>query len=219
MNLPNTQNALFQSYFNNYRCQQQSQPPTYQTQTQQDQIQLPNRNSRVDITITTNKYTLSDLRNGDNERKEQQPQSDSDTLVKKANGDNSDLTSVCQNGSVKGSPSSASYESSKIASKDGQETGPLTGDTSPFDEKKEWAKISEIMESFGSGLVRESVFINEVEDEFKKRLISKKSDAKLLNVSVQTPLQAFLNGIGLMHLVPLLEESGFDNVDFLVSVT
>ena len=41
---------------------------------------------------------------------------------------------------------------------------------SPFDEQEEWAKISEIMASFGTGLVRESVFVTELEKEFQERL-------------------------------------------------
>ncbi|KOB70413.1 Ankyrin repeat and sterile alpha motif domain-containing protein 1B [Operophtera brumata] len=41
---------------------------------------------------------------------------------------------------------------------------------SPFDEQEEWAKISEIMASFGSKLVRESVFVSELEQEFTSRL-------------------------------------------------
>lgn len=40
---------------------------------------------------------------------------------------------------------------------------------SPFDEQEEWAKISEIMASFGT-IVRESVLISELEKEFEKRL-------------------------------------------------
>lgn len=199
MNLDNT-NSILQTYFNNYRCQP-THPTTYQTQTQQEQIQLPNRNSRVDITITTNKYTLSDLRNGeDGDNQDTLVNSKKPTTVsKKENGDKS----VESSNNTTREPSTA-------------------GDTSPFDEKKEWAKISEIMESFGSGLVRESVFVNEVEDEFKKRLLSREGEGGggggggILDISVQTPLQAFLNGIGLIHLAPRLEESGFDNVDFLV---
>lgn len=41
---------------------------------------------------------------------------------------------------------------------------------SPFDEQEEWAKINEIMASFGTGLVRESVFVTELEKEFQTRL-------------------------------------------------
>lgn len=200
MNLDNT-NQMFQSYFNNYRCQQ-TQPTTYQTQTQQDQIQLPNRNSRVDITITTNKYTLSDLRNGDDAGQDK-------TLVKKLPA--TDHENAQRNGDNKAVPPMTEDTNGKEVVNSSS-----TGDTSPFDEKKEWAKISEIMESFGSGIARESVFM---EDEFKKQLVGKDGDSGILDVSLQTPLQAFLNGIGLIHLAPLLEESGFDNVDFLVSCT
>lgn len=46
---------------------------------------------------------------------------------------------------------------------------------SPFDEQEEWAKISEIMASFGTGLVRESVFVSELEKEFQTRLGNLKS--------------------------------------------
>ena len=45
---------------------------------------------------------------------------------------------------------------------------------SPFDEQEEWNKISEIMASFGTGLVRESVFVSELEQEFQQRLGKKK---------------------------------------------
>mgnify|MGYP006989432021 FL=1 len=41
---------------------------------------------------------------------------------------------------------------------------------SPFDEQEEWAKISEIMASFSSGLVRDSIFVAEMEKEIQSRL-------------------------------------------------
>ena len=41
---------------------------------------------------------------------------------------------------------------------------------SPLDEAEEWARINEIMASFGSGLARESVFMAELEEEFQQRL-------------------------------------------------
>lgn len=41
---------------------------------------------------------------------------------------------------------------------------------SPFDEQEEWAKISEILNSFGTAPVRESVFVTELEQEFQARL-------------------------------------------------
>lgn len=40
---------------------------------------------------------------------------------------------------------------------------------SPFDEQEEWAKITEIMASFGT-IVRESFLISELEKEFQQRL-------------------------------------------------
>ncbi|KAJ4451172.1 hypothetical protein ANN_02614 [Periplaneta americana] len=49
---------------------------------------------------------------------------------------------------------------------------------SPFDEQEEWAKISEIMASFGTGLVRESVFVSELEKEFQSRLVNRCSYIK-----------------------------------------
>lgn len=48
---------------------------------------------------------------------------------------------------------------------------------SPFDEQEEWAKISEIMASFGTGLVRESVFVTELEKEFQTRLGNHKTSS------------------------------------------
>lgn len=37
---------------------------------------------------------------------------------------------------------------------------------SPFDENAEWAEIADIMASFGSGIARESVFAQEIEEHF-----------------------------------------------------
>ena len=41
---------------------------------------------------------------------------------------------------------------------------------SPLEEAEEWAKIQDIMASIGSGVVRESVFMAELEQEFQQRL-------------------------------------------------
>lgn len=54
---------------------------------------------------------------------------------------------------------------------------------SPFDEQEEWAKISEIMASFGTGLVRESVFVSELEKEFQTRLGNLIAVNNLLTIS------------------------------------
>jgi ankyrin repeat and SAM domain-containing protein 1 len=71
------------------------------------------------------------------------------------------------------------YETPKAEDQEVQDTGRTGSQTavdkslailSPFDEQEEWAKISEIMASFGTGLVRESVFVSELEQEFQSRL-------------------------------------------------
>lgn len=67
-----------------------------------------------------------------------------------------------------------SSSDSKRSQDDSGSTGTSTDKTlailSPFDEQEEWAKISEIMASFGTGLVRESVFVSDLEKEFQARL-------------------------------------------------
>lgn len=40
---------------------------------------------------------------------------------------------------------------------------------SPFDEQEEWNKISEIMATFNSGLLREGVLVSEMEKEIQAR--------------------------------------------------
>jgi hypothetical protein len=96
---------------------------------------------------------------------------------------------------------------------------------SPFDEQEEWAKITEIMESFGSGIARESVFVNDIENEFRQRLGLKDSltengekiaDNTIAEVDENlTPLQRWLNEINMQHLEEHLMENGYDNPDFI----
>lgn len=92
---------------------------------------------------------------------------------------------------------------------------------SPFDEQEEWAKISEIMESFGSGIARESVFVHDIENEFQKRLgLSKKTDGKISSPIEEvcenlTPLKKWLTDINLEHLEEYLLENGYDNPDYI----
>lgn len=152
MNLDNA-NAFFQTYLNNYR-QQMPPPATYQQSQEQDQILLPNRNSRVDITITTNKYTLDDFNIDD-----------------AINGDNNDVASSSSlNGSIEpnmdavaakqstGSSSNSGGGGNNVISNNSvsrvNNNNDITTDLmSPFNEQEEWAKISEIMQTFGSSLV------------------------------------------------------------------
>ncbi|KAJ0172637.1 hypothetical protein K1T71_011776 [Dendrolimus kikuchii] len=86
---------------------------------------------------------------------------------------------------------------------------------SPFDEQEEWAKISEIMASFGSKLVRESVFVSELEQEFTSRLGLSCSESSL-SPSVASNLGLWLAGIGLHDYETLFLESGYDDIEFVV---
>ncbi|CAH0719150.1 unnamed protein product, partial [Brenthis ino] len=85
---------------------------------------------------------------------------------------------------------------------------------SPFDEQEEWAKISEIMASFGSKLVRESVFVSELEQEFTSRLGLSCSESSL-SPSVASTLGLWLSGLGMHDYDPLFVESGYDDIDFV----
>lgn len=86
-----------------------------------------------------------------------------------------------------------------------------------FFSQEEWAKISEIMASFGSKLVRESVFVSELEQEFTSRLGLSCSESSL-SPSVASNLGLWLAGIGLHDYETLFLESGFDDIDFVVSL-
>ncbi|XP_050682794.1 ankyrin repeat and SAM domain-containing protein 1A-like isoform X1 [Leptidea sinapis] len=85
---------------------------------------------------------------------------------------------------------------------------------SPFDEQEEWAKISEIMASFGSKLVRESVFVSELEQEFTSRLGLSCSESSL-TPSMASNLGLWLSGLGLQDFEQLFVESGYDDIDFV----
>lgn len=89
---------------------------------------------------------------------------------------------------------------------------------SPFDEQEEWAKIQEIMASFGTGLVRESVFVSELEKEFQTRLMSL-SQSHMAQASNASTVQKWLSNLGLSEYESLFMNSGFDDLDFLVSNT
>lgn len=94
---------------------------------------------------------------------------------------------------------------------------------SPFDEQEEWAKISEIMASFGTGLVRESVFVSELEKEFQNRLGMNRSAS---GSPVAGPgctggtssIGQWLGGLGLADYESLFCNNGFDDLDFINGV-
>ncbi|XP_076748878.1 ankyrin repeat and sterile alpha motif domain-containing protein 1B isoform X2 [Xylocopa sonorina] len=87
---------------------------------------------------------------------------------------------------------------------------------SPFDEQEEWAKISEIMASFGTGLVRESVFVTELEKEFQTRL-GLSSDTSSSPI-VSTSVGQWLSTLGLADYETLFINYGFDDLDFIYGV-
>lgn len=87
---------------------------------------------------------------------------------------------------------------------------------SPFDEQEEWVKIQEIMASFGTGIVRESVFVAELEKEFQSRLMTISCSQNSLNNSDVTTVEKWLQGLGLNDYSGLFTNNGFDDVNFLV---
>ncbi|XP_072761859.1 ankyrin repeat and sterile alpha motif domain-containing protein 1B isoform X1 [Anoplolepis gracilipes] len=87
---------------------------------------------------------------------------------------------------------------------------------SPFDEQEEWAKISEIMASFGTGLVRESVFVSELEKEFQTRL-GLSSDTSSSPV-VSTSVGQWLSTLSLSDYESLFVNYGFDDLEFINGV-
>ncbi|XP_074108393.1 ankyrin repeat and sterile alpha motif domain-containing protein 1B isoform X5 [Cotesia typhae] len=91
---------------------------------------------------------------------------------------------------------------------------------SPFDEQEEWAKISEIMASFGTGLVRESVFVNELEKEFQSRLdcFFKGIGCETNSPTVTTTIGQWLLNLGFADYESLFLNYGFDDLEFINGV-
>ncbi|KAJ8943205.1 hypothetical protein NQ318_016718 [Aromia moschata] len=90
---------------------------------------------------------------------------------------------------------------------------------SPFDEQEEWAKIQEIMASFGTGIVRESVFVAELEKEFQSRLMTISCSQNSLNNSESvSTVEKWLQGLGMGDYVGLFMSNGFDDINFLNGV-
>lgn len=88
---------------------------------------------------------------------------------------------------------------------------------SPFDEQEEWAKIQEIMASFGTGIVRESVFVTELEKEFQSRLMNLSCSQNSLDSENATSVEKWLHKLDMDDYLGLFMASGFDDVEFLVS--
>lgn len=76
------------------------------------------------------------------------------------------------------------------------------------------------MASFGSRLVRESVFAEELEQEFQSRLGARFScsESSLSPCAPAGPsVLSWLTGLGLQHLESNFINNGYDHVDFIVS--
>lgn len=122
-------------------------------------------------------------------------------------------------------------------------TSAAAANLSPFDEQEEWAKISEIMATFGTDAIQDSAFAT---DEERRRAhqatIARRTKLRLSRVGdaghgaaaasaaaavgngaanggEQQPqtVAEWLDAVGLVHLEPLLRRNGFDDVAFLVS--
>lgn len=119
---------------------------------------------------------------------------------------------------TKGDQKSRSNSSSSEKESDNKENKDRVTSLSPFDEQEEWAKIQEIMASFGTGIVRESVFVSELEKEFQTRLMSLSVSQSNLNPASVTTIDQWLQSLDMNDYIGLFVSSGFDDLDFLVSL-
>lgn len=111
--------------------------------------------------------------------------------------------------------SAASSTANTVSAQNGEKDKSLSI-LSPFDEQEEWAKIQEIMASFGTGIVRESVFVSELEKEFQARLMSL-SQSHMAQASNASTVEKWLSNLGMSDYERLFISNGFDHLDFLVS--
>lgn len=104
---------------------------------------------------------------------------------------------------------------------------------SPLEEAEEWARINDIMASFGGGLARESVFMAELEHEFQTRLglslspsqqglgllTSTTGGSEGVEVGVVEPgdktVGGWLRALGLPQYEDVFVAHGYDDTDFL----
>lgn len=129
-------------------------------------------------------------------------------VYESANSDNS------KNDNQKSSSTSSSDR--EMENKENKER---TSALSPFDEQEEWAKIQEIMASFGTGIVRESVFVAELEKEFQSRLrsLSFSSQGNVSSDAAST-VEKWLQTLEMGEYSGLFMSNGFDDLNFLVSI-
>lgn len=102
---------------------------------------------------------------------------------------------------------------------------------SPLEEAEEWARINDIMASFGGGLARESVFMAELEHEFQTRLGLSLSPSQQglglltggdgVGVSVgvlesgDKTVGGWLRALGLPQYEDVFVAQGYDDTDFM----
>ncbi|XP_022254555.1 uncharacterized protein LOC106470250 isoform X2 [Limulus polyphemus] len=87
---------------------------------------------------------------------------------------------------------------------------------SPFDENAEWAEIADIMASFGSGIARESVFSNEMEEHFTNVLtLGRKEASKKVEEKKFKTVEEWLSHLRLSDYENLFLINGFDDIEFL----
>lgn len=82
---------------------------------------------------------------------------------------------------------------------------------SPFDEQEEWAKISEIMASFGAGLLKDSTLVSDIENDIDTRFAINELPKTV------TSIQSWLLENNLIYLEHKLIENGYDDINFIVS--
>ncbi|CAG9856297.1 unnamed protein product [Phyllotreta striolata] len=115
--------------------------------------------------------------------------------------------------------SSSEKEFDNKENKENKEHKDRVSALSPFDEQEEWAKIQEIMASFGTGIVRESVFVAELEKEFQSRLMTIScSQHSLAGPAETNTVEKWLQGLGMGDYVGLFVSNGFDDINFLNGV-
>ncbi|XP_074026143.1 ankyrin repeat and sterile alpha motif domain-containing protein 1B isoform X4 [Leptinotarsa decemlineata] len=130
------------------------------------------------------------------------------------------LKRVYDSGNCEGIKSDNEKSSSSEKEFDNKENRERVSALSPFDEQEEWAKIQEIMASFGTGIVRESVFVAELEKEFQSRLMTISCSQNSLTKSADSvsTVEKWLQGLGMGDYVGLFMTNGFDDLNFLNGV-
>ncbi|XP_049826127.1 ankyrin repeat and sterile alpha motif domain-containing protein 1B-like isoform X2 [Aethina tumida] len=108
--------------------------------------------------------------------------------------------------------------SSSEKESDNKENKERVSALSPFDEQEEWAKIQEIMSSFGTGIVRESVFVAELEKEFQNRLMTISCSQNSLCSDSAATVEKWLQTLEMSDYVGPFMNNGFDDVKFLNGV-